>query len=168
MASSQSQNEPIAIVGSGCRFPGGASSPSKLWDLLSRPRDILTPIPPARFEARGFYHEDGEYSGHSNVLQSYLISEDHTAWDADFFNVAAGEASAVDPQQRLLVSFSVYLPSSFVHTTAHVGLYLFGRWSASMKHWRRAATASRNYVDRTRQYSLGWSVKNTAIYITVN
>ncbi|TLD23971.1 hypothetical protein PspLS_06415 [Pyricularia sp. CBS 133598] len=94
--------EPIAIVGTGFRFPGGASTPSKLWDLLHSPRDILAPIPPARFDAEGFYHPDGEYGGHSNVRDSYTISEDIAAWDASFFNVAAGEASAIDPQQRLL------------------------------------------------------------------
>lgn len=97
------KHEPIAIVGSGCRFPGGASTPAKLWKLLSQPQDILAPIPPSRFSADGFYHEDGEYGGHSNVRDSYLLSEDHTAWDADFFNIAAGEASAIDPQQRLLM-----------------------------------------------------------------
>lgn len=96
-------NEPIAIVGSGCRFAGGASTPAKLWALLSQPRDVLARIPPARFSCEGFYHQDGEYGGHSNVRESYLLSEDHTAWDAGFFNVAAGEASAIDPQQRLLM-----------------------------------------------------------------
>lgn len=99
----QQVEEPIAIVGSGCRFPGGASTPAKLWEILREPRDLLTPIPVTRFSAPGFYHEDGDYSGHSNVLHSYLLSEDHTAWDADFFNIAAGEASAIDPQQRLLM-----------------------------------------------------------------
>ncbi|TLS21516.1 uncharacterized protein PpBr36_10268 [Pyricularia pennisetigena] len=94
--------EPIAIVGTGFRFPGGASTPSKLWDLLRSPRDVLAPIPPTRFNADGFYHPDGEYGGHSNVRHSYTISEDLAAWDASFFNVAAGEASAIDPQQRLL------------------------------------------------------------------
>jgi hybrid polyketide synthase / nonribosomal peptide synthetase ACE1 len=97
------KDEPIAIVGTGCRFPGGASTPAKLWELLSKPHDVLTPIPTSRFSADGFYHEDGEYGGHSNVRDSYLLSTDHTAWDAGFFNIAAGEAIAIDPQQRLLM-----------------------------------------------------------------
>ncbi|KAI6288330.1 Type I Iterative PKS [Pyricularia oryzae] len=99
---SQSSPEPIAIVGTGFRFPGGASTPSKLWDLLHSPRDVLAPIPQSRFNAEGFYHQDGEYGGHSNVRDSYTIAEDVAAWDAGFFNVAAAEASAIDPQQRLL------------------------------------------------------------------
>lgn len=97
------REEPIAVVGSGCRFPGGASTPAKLWEILAAPRDLLTPIPTSRFSAPGFYHPDGDYNGHCNVLHSYLLAEDHTAWDADFFNIAAGEASAIDPQQRLLM-----------------------------------------------------------------
>ena len=55
--------EPIAIVGSGCRFPGGASSPSKLWDLLEQPRDIVREIPPSRFNTEGLYHQDSQYHG---------------------------------------------------------------------------------------------------------
>lgn len=103
MPPTHAKAEPIAVVGIGCRFPGGASTPSKLWDLVSKPRDVLVTIPSSRFNPEGFYHEDGEYGGHSNVRHSYLLTEDHTAWDAGFFNVAAGEAVAIDPQQRLLM-----------------------------------------------------------------
>lgn len=95
--------EPIAIVGTGFRFPGGASTPSKLWELLHSPKDVLAPIPATRFNADGFYHPDGEYGGHSNVRNSYTLSEDYAAWDAGFFKIAVGEASAIDPQQRLLM-----------------------------------------------------------------
>jgi hybrid polyketide synthase/nonribosomal peptide synthetase ACE1 len=95
--------DPIAIIGSGCRFPGKASSPSKLWELLSRPEDLLTEIPSSRFNPQGFYNPDGEYHGHSNVLHSYVLAEDIRAFDADFFNVSVAEATAIDPQQRLLM-----------------------------------------------------------------
>lgn len=67
-------NEPIAVIGSGCRFPGGASSPSKLWDLLRDPRDVQRPID--RFRADNFYNQDGHYHGASNVLSAYLLAED--------------------------------------------------------------------------------------------
>jgi hybrid polyketide synthase/nonribosomal peptide synthetase ACE1 len=100
---SNTGNEPVAIIGSGCRFPGSSSTPSKLWSLLSEPHDVISEIPRTRFNPHGFYHSDGEYSGHSNVLHSYILDEDHRAWDADFFSVSANEASAIDPQQRLLM-----------------------------------------------------------------
>ncbi|KAK1676294.1 beta-ketoacyl synthase domain-containing protein [Colletotrichum godetiae] len=96
-------NEPIAIVGSGCRFPGGANSPSKLWDLLREPRDVLCEIPPSRFDVRGFHHTDSQFPGHTNVKHSYLLQEDVAKFDAQFFNITAPEAIAMDPQQRLLL-----------------------------------------------------------------
>ncbi|PGH13477.1 hypothetical protein AJ79_03607 [Helicocarpus griseus UAMH5409] len=102
-SSAAQPGEPIAIIGSGCRFPGGADSPSKLWDLLSSPRDILKKIPEDRFNPDGYYHPDGEYHGHTNVRHSYMLDEDHRQFDADFFNISHNEASSIDPQQRLLL-----------------------------------------------------------------
>lgn len=96
-------NEPIAIIGSGCRFPGGANSPSKLWELLKEPRDVLSEIPPSRFNVDGFYHADSQYPGHMNVKHSYLIEDDIAKFDAQFFNITTAEAVAMDPQQRLLL-----------------------------------------------------------------
>ncbi|KAL1860948.1 putative Hybrid PKS-NRPS biosynthetic cluster [Paecilomyces lecythidis] len=93
--------EPIAIIGSGCRFPGDASSPSKLWELLRRRRDVSRKID--RFNVQGFYHHDGHHHGASNVTDAYLLSEDPRAFDAQFFGIQAGEADAIDPQQRLLL-----------------------------------------------------------------
>lgn len=58
--------EPIAIIGSSCRFPGGSNSPSKLWELLKQPADLLTEIPKTRFDPAGFYHEDAEHPGVSS------------------------------------------------------------------------------------------------------
>ncbi|KAK2774117.1 Type I Iterative PKS [Emmonsiellopsis sp. PD_33] len=95
--------EPIAIIGSGCRFPGGADSPSKLWDLLSSPRDVLKEVPESRFNPDGYYHPDGDYHGHSNVRHSHMLDEDHRQFDADFFNISSNEAATIDPQQRLLL-----------------------------------------------------------------
>jgi hybrid polyketide synthase/nonribosomal peptide synthetase ACE1 len=59
-------SEPIAIVGTACRFPGEASSPQKLWDLLCRPRDVLSDIPSSRFNVERFYHPDPLHHGTSN------------------------------------------------------------------------------------------------------
>ncbi|KAH7077443.1 putative lovastatin nonaketide synthase [Paraphoma chrysanthemicola] len=97
------RSEPIAIVGSGCRFPGAANSPAALWKLLENPRDILSEIPKERFDVRGWYHRDGDHHGTSNVLHSYTLEEDLTKFDANFFGISAGEAESIDPQQRLLL-----------------------------------------------------------------
>ena len=95
--------EPVAIVGSGCRFPGGSSSPSLLWDLLHKPRDILKEIPKERFATTGYYHPDGAHHGTTNVRHSYMLDEDIRLFDAQFFNIKPSEADSIDPQQRLLM-----------------------------------------------------------------
>ncbi|KAH8709939.1 Polyketide synthase-nonribosomal peptide synthetase [Beauveria bassiana] len=97
------QPEPVAIIGSSCRFPGGASSPSKLWDLLQTPRELLSKISKDRFDSDGFYHPNGAHHGSSNVQASYLLEEDPRVFDASFFAINAREAEAMDPQHRILL-----------------------------------------------------------------
>lgn len=97
--------EPIAIVGSGFRFPGHGDTPSKLWNLLRNPHDVLTPIPRDRFSGRGFYHKSAQYHGHSNVRESYFLPEEgaQRRFDAQFFGIHPAEAKVIDPQMRLLL-----------------------------------------------------------------
>ncbi|KAI1275626.1 hypothetical protein F5Y07DRAFT_409062 [Xylaria sp. FL0933] len=91
----------IAIIGSGCRFPGGALSPSRLWGLLRQPRLVASEIP----GAEGHYHDHKDYHGHSNVKEAYFLEdkEARSQFDASFFNVSPVEAAALDPQVRLLL-----------------------------------------------------------------
>ncbi|KAF4442643.1 putative polyketide synthase [Fusarium austroafricanum] len=96
-------NEPIAIVGSSCRFPGDATSPSKLWELLKNPRDVVSEIPSTRFNTTGFYHSDSQHHGSSNVRHAYLLDKDPRAFDRDFFGISPKEAQSMDPQQRMLL-----------------------------------------------------------------
>lgn len=94
----------IAIVGSACRFPGGATSPSKLWDLLKEPRDVLSEFSKERLNLSQFYNNDGEHHGSTDVRnKSYLLSEDPRVFDAPFFRINPLEADGMDPQQRLLL-----------------------------------------------------------------
>ncbi|VBB71893.1 Putative dual specificity polyketide synthase/Non ribosomal peptide synthase [Podospora comata] len=95
--------EPIAIIGSGCRFPGGASSPSRLWDLLSNPRDISAQIPESRFNLSGFYHQDSRHHGTTNTQKAYFLEEDSRLFDNGFFGIRREEAESMDPQQRILL-----------------------------------------------------------------
>ncbi|KAF6806133.1 hybrid PKS-NRPS protein, partial [Colletotrichum musicola] len=126
------QQERIAIVGIGCRFPGKASSPSALWDLLSHPDDLSMPIPSWRFRKEGFYHKDASHHGATNSRGSYFIDDDDVKmFDAQFFNIAPQEAESMDPQHRLLLEV-VYEgledagisleATSGTSTSAHVGL----------------------------------------------
>jgi len=97
-------HEPIALVGSACRFPGGANSPANLWKLLETPRDLLTKVPPERFPLSSFHHEDGSRAGATDVQGvAHLMDEDPKDFDAAFFNISPTEAEGIDPQQRLLL-----------------------------------------------------------------
>ncbi|GLA09601.1 putative Hybrid PKS-NRPS biosynthetic cluster [Aspergillus niger] len=97
------KEEPIAIVGSGCRLPGNATSPSKLWDLLRTPRELSKRVPSNRFNIDGFYHPDPEYPGTTNTKSAYWMEEDPRTFDASFFNITPLEAEAIDPQHRMLL-----------------------------------------------------------------
>jgi acyl transferase domain-containing protein len=97
------QNEPIAIVGMGCRFPGGSNKPSKLWDLLEKPRDVAQEVPNDRFNLGRFYHKDGPHHGTTNTRMSYFLEEDIALFDTKFFAIPPGEAEVIDPQHRLLL-----------------------------------------------------------------
>lgn len=95
--------EPIAIIGSGCRFPGNANTPSKLWELLREPRDLLSKIPADRFNAEAFFHPDPTHHGTTNVQESYFLSEDPRRFDTQFFGIQPMESDSIDPQQRMLL-----------------------------------------------------------------
>ena len=99
----QAQGEPIAIIGTGCRFPGGANTPSKLWELLKEPRDLLTKVPKDRFNVDAFYHPDGTHHGRTSAQHCYFLEENVRAFDASFFNIKPHEADCIDPQHRLLL-----------------------------------------------------------------
>ncbi|KAI1742681.1 polyketide synthase 3 [Xylaria scruposa] len=96
--------EPVAIVGTACRFPGGSASPSKLWSLLQSPRDVLKEFPLSRLGTSGFYDSNGDMRGRSNVLhKSYLLDQDVRHFDNGFFHINPKEAADMDPQQRILL-----------------------------------------------------------------
>ncbi|KAI0877521.1 hypothetical protein GGS24DRAFT_497862 [Hypoxylon argillaceum] len=96
-------NPPIALVGMACRLPGGATSPSKLWDLCTSGRDAWSTIPRDRFDASSLYDSNSEKVGRHHVRGGYFVEEDISRFDAGFFNLPADVANAMDPQVRLLL-----------------------------------------------------------------
>ena len=95
--------EPIAIVDNACRFSGDANSPSKLWKLLQKPRNVRRKISDSRFSVKGFYHPNNAHHGHFNVKHSYMLNDDSAVFDAEFFDINLIKARAMNPQQRLLL-----------------------------------------------------------------
>ena len=96
-------NQPIAIIGIGCRFPGGASDPQAFWELLRQGTDAITDIPPDRWDIRRFYDPDPQKPGKTYVKQGGFLQEDISAFDPLFFGISPREATSLDPQQRLLL-----------------------------------------------------------------
>jgi len=88
--------EPIAIIGMGCRFPGG-KNPEFFWELLSGGRDAVVKVPPERFSSNEQWNLDDSQSCWSGLIENI------DSFDADFFGISPREAEAIDPQQRLLL-----------------------------------------------------------------
>jgi amino acid adenylation domain-containing protein/non-ribosomal peptide synthase protein (TIGR01720 family) len=95
----------IAVIGMGCRFPGGAENPARFWELLATGRDAVGEIPPERWDLARWWDPDPEAPGKMYVRAAALLP-DITRFDAPFFNITPNEAEALDPQQRLLLEVS--------------------------------------------------------------
>jgi malonyl CoA-acyl carrier protein transacylase len=96
------QTEPVAIVGVGCRFPGGATDPAAFWKLLSEGRDGVCEVPRDRWDAESLYDPDPDVPGFMSSRQGCFL-EHVDRFDPHFFGIAPREALAIDPQQRLLL-----------------------------------------------------------------
>lgn len=97
---------PLAIVGIGCRMPGGIRTPDQLWQLISAGKDGVREVPADRWDWRRYYSEDREAPGKTYVRNGAFMDEDIKQFDAEFFGISPREAKSLDPQQRLLLETS--------------------------------------------------------------
>jgi acyl transferase domain-containing protein len=104
------KTEPVAIIGMGCRFPGGATSPEAFWRLLSSGGDAVTEVPAER--SRLFAANDGapasldaspDASPEAAATRWGAFLSDVDQFDPQFFGISPREATRLDPQQRLLL-----------------------------------------------------------------
>ena len=96
------QKEPIAIIGMGCRFPGGANDPDAYWKLLHEGVDAMTEAPPERWDMDAWFDPDPKVPGKAYARHAGFLSE-VDQFDPQFFGISPREAIDLDPQQRLLL-----------------------------------------------------------------
>ncbi|HEX4382373.1 MAG TPA: SDR family NAD(P)-dependent oxidoreductase [Myxococcales bacterium] len=104
-AALKESNEPIAIVGFGCRYPGGVQDGESYWKLLASGADAVGKVPRSRWDADALYDPDPDAAGKSTTKEGGFV-EGIEEFDAAFFGISPREAVAVDPQQRLLLETS--------------------------------------------------------------
>ncbi|HEY3999255.1 MAG TPA: beta-ketoacyl synthase N-terminal-like domain-containing protein, partial [Candidatus Xenobia bacterium] len=97
--------EPIAIIGIGCRLPGGVDGPDAYWRLLHDSVDAITEVPAERFDVDAYYDPTPGAPG-KTVSRWGGFLHDVDRFDAAFFGIAPREATSMDPQQRLLLEVS--------------------------------------------------------------
>ncbi|MGT0193983.1 amino acid adenylation domain-containing protein [Burkholderia pyrrocinia] len=96
------RNEPIAVIGMACRFPGRSDTPDAFWQLLDDARDAVTEVPGERWDIDRYYDPDPATPGKMATRHGAFL-ERVDQFDAAFFGIAPREATYLDPQQRLLL-----------------------------------------------------------------
>ena len=99
-------DEPVAIVGIACRFPGGASSVERFWELLRDGVDAISEVPKDRWDADAYFDEDPTAQGKMNTRWGGFLDQ-IDGFDPLFFGISPREACQMDPQQRLMLELSL-------------------------------------------------------------
>jgi acyl transferase domain-containing protein/acyl carrier protein len=104
-AMERAAREPIAVIGLGCRVPGGGNDATSFWNLMRDGVDAIGPVPAERWDADALYDPDPETPGRIATRSGGFIGA-VDRFDAGFFGIAPREAQGMDPQQRLLLEVS--------------------------------------------------------------
>ncbi|MGZ9164529.1 MAG: type I polyketide synthase, partial [Anaerolineales bacterium] len=99
------KTEPIAIIGIGCRFPGGANDPEAYWKILNEGIDVITEVPAERWDIEKYYDPDPNAPGKMYVRKAGFINH-VDKFEPQFFGISPREVSSMDPQQRILLELT--------------------------------------------------------------
>ncbi len=98
----ENEKEAIAIIGIGCRFPGGVNDAESFWNLLAEGRDAVSEVPADRWNVERFYDAEPGLAGKSIAKRGGFLDQ-IDQFDPQFFGISPREAPYIDPQQRLLL-----------------------------------------------------------------
>jgi acyl transferase domain-containing protein len=101
-AADRTRSEPVAVVGIGCRLPGGAVDPASYWAMLSTGTDAIGEVPPDRFDVDRYFHPTVGRPGTMTTRSGGFLKR-VDEFDPAFFGISRREAVAMDPQQRLVL-----------------------------------------------------------------
>lgn len=103
LSSATAAESPIAIIGLGCRFPGGVNDTEQFWELLTAGRDAVGPVPAERWDSRRFFAAEPGRPGKTQVREAGFLEQSIYQFDPLPFGISPREAEGLDPQQRLLL-----------------------------------------------------------------
>ncbi len=125
--------EPIAIVGMGCRFPGGADTPAAFWEIIRNGVDAISAVPADRWDADAFFDENPYAPGRTNTRWGGWV-EGVDTFDAGYFGISPREAAHMDPQQRLVLEVAIEALERAGQTSDHLAGSRTGVFLASSLH----------------------------------
>src|SRR3954464_1228955 len=96
----------IAIIGIGCRFPGGVQDATSFWDFVIDRGSGIVDVPPDRWSLAKYYDPDPDAPGRMYPKSAGFLTQSLRHFDADFFGISPREAEVLDPQQRMLLEVS--------------------------------------------------------------
>ena len=100
--SAKVNKEGIAIIGIGCRFPGGVTDTESFWKLLVEGREAVSDVPADRWNVERFYDAEPGLAGKTIAKRGGFV-DGIDQFDPQFFGISPREAPYIDPQQRLLL-----------------------------------------------------------------
>ncbi|KAJ3580237.1 hypothetical protein NPX13_g325 [Xylaria arbuscula] len=149
--SSKEAHELVAVVGMGCRWPGGVNSPRQMWSFLREQRSGFCSFnsmsTPRCFSAEGFYHMDSGRPGTMATEGAFLIDGDPRLFDHAFFNITGREAETLDPSQRKLLEVvyeafenagETWASVAGSNTGVFVGNFALDHWIIQARDWEYA------------------------------